>query len=58
MLKAKKGDSIKLEIYDKEIEVKVAGISDRVAGKEVFIDHAWLAGENVYPIEIEISPSR
>ena len=47
VLKAKKGDSIKLEIYDKEIEVKVAGISDRVAGKEVFIDHAWLAGENV-----------
>ena len=47
VLKAKKGDSIKLEIYDKEIEVKVAGISDRVAGKEVFIDHTWLAGENV-----------
>ncbi|HRR75790.1 MAG TPA: ABC transporter permease [Ruminococcus sp.] len=47
VLKAKKGDNIKLEIYDKEIEVKVAGISDRVAGKEIFIDHAWLAGENV-----------
>jgi ABC-type antimicrobial peptide transport system permease subunit len=47
VLKAKKGDTIKLDIYDKEVEVKVAGISDRVAGKEIFIDHAWLAGENV-----------
>lgn len=47
VLKAKKGDTIKLDIYDKEVEVKVAGISDRVAGKEIFVDHAWLAGENV-----------
>lgn len=47
VLKAKKGDKIKLKIYDKEIEVKVASVSDRVAGKEIFIDHAWLAGENV-----------
>lgn len=47
VLKAKKGDTVKLDIYDNEVEVTVAGISNRVAGKEVFIDHAWLAGENV-----------
>ena len=47
VLKAKKGDTIKLDIYDNEVEVTVAGIANRVVGKEVFIDHTWLAGENV-----------
>lgn len=39
ILKANVGDVITIEIYDKNIEVTVEAICDRIVGKEIFVDY-------------------